>query len=271
MEIDKEIKQLATVFPFGGYMSASEEAYINVANSVRKYLPTGGRILDFGAGPCDKTAVLQRLGYQCTAFDDLSDDWHLEADNRDKILSFARQIGIEYVMDYSILGSAECRGFDMVMLHDVLEHLHDSPRDLLNDLLALVKDGGLLFITVPNAVNLRKRISVLSGKTNLPAFDSFYWNKGPWRGHIREYVKGDLSLLSDYLGLEKIELRSCHHMLRVLPAPARPFFRAITCLFPGWRDSWLLIARKPSHWQPSRNLNESDYAAMMSRINLYNR
>jgi hypothetical protein len=27
--------------------------------------------------------------------------------------------------------------FDMIMLHDVLEHLHDSPRDLLNDLFEL--------------------------------------------------------------------------------------------------------------------------------------
>ena len=58
----------------------------------------------------------------------------------------------------------------MVMSHDVLEHLHHSPRDLLNDLCELIKPNALLFITVPNAVNIRKRIDVLRGKTNLPDY-----------------------------------------------------------------------------------------------------
>ena len=76
--------------------------------------------------------------------------------------------------------------FDMVILLDVIEHLHDSPRTLLNDLVDTLKDGGLLFITVPNAGNIIKRIDLLLGKTNLPPFDGYYWSPDPWRDHKRE-------------------------------------------------------------------------------------
>jgi len=44
----------------------------------------------------------------------------------------------------------EAESYDLVMLNDVIEHLHDSPRELLNDLIILIKPGGYLLITVPN-------------------------------------------------------------------------------------------------------------------------
>ena len=37
--------------------------------------------------------------------------------------------------------------YDMVMLNDVLEHIHDSPCELLNSLVNGLKTDGLLFIT----------------------------------------------------------------------------------------------------------------------------
>src|SRR4030042_560440 len=72
-------------------------------------------------------------------------------------------LGIDFKLSNNGYILFEKSSFDMLMMHDVLEHLHDSPRDLLNDLLELVKPEGYLFITVPNAVNIKKRISVLFG------------------------------------------------------------------------------------------------------------
>ena len=148
----------------------------------------------------------------------------------------------------------EAESYDLVMLNDVIEHLHDSPRELLNDLIILIKPGGYLLITVPNLANIRKRVDLLRGRTNLARFTSFYWWPGPWRGNVREYVKEDLESLAQFLGLHLVELKSCHHMIYLLPAAARPAYRAVTCLFPGWRDSWLLLAHKASGWAPRRNL-----------------
>jgi SAM-dependent methyltransferase len=143
--------------------------------------------------------------------------------------------------------------FDLVMLLHVLEHFHDSPRDLLNDLLANVKPGGLLLVMVPNLANIRKRLGLLLGRSNLESFGRYYWMPGPWRGHVREYTRPDLVALTRYLGLELLELRGCHDMLGRLPPLVRPVYRAATALFPGWRDTWLLVARKNPGWEPRKD------------------
>ena len=83
----------------------------------------------------------------------------------------------------------------------------DSTRDLLLRLIGLLKDDGYLYISVLNAANLRKRLLVMSGRTNYPRFPAYFWSGPCWRGHKREYVKGDLDLLSYYLGLEPVLLR----------------------------------------------------------------
>jgi SAM-dependent methyltransferase len=168
-------------------------------------------------------------------------------------MEFARGCGIDFK-----LGTADNtlpfadNYFDMVMLHGVLEHLHDSPRDSRNDLLYLVKDEGLIFITVPNAVNIRKRVDVLFGRTNLPPFPSYYWYLGPWRGHVREYVKKDLLLLARYLDCQVVELRGCDRMLDKLPRHTRSIYLGCTSVFEGWKDSWLLVAKEKSGWAPRK-------------------
>lgn len=209
-----------------------------------RVLPPGAEILDFGAGSCDKTAVLQELGYRCSAFDDLQDPWHLENGNSERIITFAADMGIDFrLADEGDLPWAP-ESFDMVMAHAVLEHFHDSPRELLLALLALLRPGGYLLVTVPNAVNLRKRVDVLRGRTNLPPFDDF-WAAPRWRGHVREYVADDLKRLAEHLGVSIVELRGYHEMLFKLPRWLIPAYRVITTSLPGTRDSWLMLARKP--------------------------
>lgn len=190
--IDHAIEQVSSSFPIDGYMTPIKAggAYATVAGTALKYLAPGASILDFGCGPCDKTAILQQLGFRCAGFDDLEEDWHKHPGQRESILCFARNAGIEFRLSSGNGLPFDAERFNMVMLHDVLEHIHDSPRELLNDLLELAKPEGLLFITVPNQVNIKKRVEVLLGRTNLTAYETFYWSDIPWRGHVREYVKG---------------------------------------------------------------------------------
>jgi len=253
MTVEEAIQFTMERFPFSDYMHTgngkAHEAYSSIANTVLSHLKAGSTILDFGSGPCDKTAILQFMGFRCSACDDLQDNWHKSSKNKEAIISFADKCRINF---YQYIGGDlpfEKNSFDMVMLHDVLEHLHDSPRLLLNNLIELIKPDGLLFVTVPNAVNIRKRVDVIMGKTNLPSFEDYYWYPGSWRGHIREYVRNDLVLLSKYLDLQILELRSCDHMLQKLPNRfIRTVYLLFTRFFEGWKDSWLLIARKKQDW-----------------------
>jgi SAM-dependent methyltransferase len=271
MDPDAAIAYVLQRFPFQNYMDESVDSYKNIAATAQRYLKPGDRILDFGAGPCDKTAVLQSMGFRCAAFDDLLDDWHSEGDNRERILRFAAECGIDFRLASDGYLPFHQESFEMVMLHDVLEHLHDSPRELLNDLIALIRPDGYLFVTVPNAVNIRKRVAVVLGRTNLPPFDTYYWYPGPWRGHVREYVRDDLVKLSEYSGLERVELHSCHHMLKVLPPIVRAPYVLLSNVFPSWRDSWLLVARRPRGWTARNELPKDEYETMMRRVSPYYR
>lgn len=246
-------------FPFPGYMDATRYPYINIGNTAIRYLSSGARILDVGSGPCDKTAVLAALGFRCTAYDDFKDGWHTKGGNMEKINAFCNEFGIDLVTTMSNDLPFAPDSFDMVMMHDVLEHIHNSPRDFLNKLVTFIKPGGYFFTTVPNAVNIRKRLDVMRGKTNLARFDNYYWHLGDiWRGHVREYTKDDLYKLNSYLNLTPVELYSCHHMLRKLPLSIRPLYRAITWIFPGWRDTWSLLGRKEGGWKPNTDLTNEE-------------
>ena len=243
-------------------------SHLNVAETVCRHLQPGARILDFGSGPCDKAAILQLLGYKCSALDDLQDDWHKLPGNKERILEFARKSGVEFHLASESSWPFEKESFDMVMLHDVLEHSHDSPRELLTNLLELCKPEGLLFITVPNAVNVRKRIDVCLGKTNYQRYELFYWYPGRWRGHVREYVRDDLSKLAEYLKVEVLELRGCDHMLQKVPSALKPFYLFITDIFDGLKDSWTLVVKKPKDWRP-QNPTRSDIEAKIGKTTTY--
>lgn len=225
-------------------------AYSVVATTVVKHLRSPARILDAGCGPCDKTAILQELGYQCAGYDDLQDDWHNVPGNREKILAFAKECGIDFRLAQGGELPFQKGTFDMIMLHDVLEHFHDSPRDFVNSLLELGSKDALLFATVPNAVNIRKRIDVVRGRTNFPTYESYYWQPGHFRGHVREYVRDDLVRFARYLDLEVLELSGCDHMLQKVPSGLRPLYLIVTKFFPKWKDSWLLVAKKRAGWMP---------------------
>jgi SAM-dependent methyltransferase len=262
---------LTESFPFEAYVrEGRRSAYEQLVVQALRLLPSGGRILDFGAGPCDKTALFARAGFDVVAFDDLDDPWHRISNNRQKILDFAHHAGVEYrtAQNWSDC-IADGERFDMVMLHHVLEHLHSSPRALLEYLIGGLKVGGYLYVTVPNAVNIRKRLAVATGRTNYPSYSSFYWYPGDWRGHVREYVRGDLVRLAEYLNLRDVHIRSYFHFPHVLPPVAMGALRIICAAAPGLRDSWMLWARKDQGWSPAGIPDGPELARRLGRSEYY--
>jgi SAM-dependent methyltransferase len=256
-ELQDAWTQVLDRFPFPEYIKIPR-GHLEVARTVARLLPPGSRVLDFGAGPADKTGVVAALGFKCTAMDDLQDNWHRKPESRQKILDYAKDIGIEYIPMNGEDIPPTTGEFDMVMSHDVLEHLHDPPRYLFAELMKRVRTGGYLYVTVPNAVNIRKRLAVLFGKTNHPRFAHYYWAPIPFRGHLREYTRADCIGLAKALGLELVEAKGWHQGLDRVPRGLLRAYLAFSALFPNTRDSWLMIARKPEGWVPKLELDENE-------------
>lgn len=250
------ITEVQRAFPIPNYIG-SETFYEMraITNELRRFAPDfcGARLLDIGSGPMDKTGVLQKLGFECSAVDDLQDAWHQRDGNMQKIEAYARQVGIQFYRqqlgDYSI--PFEENSFDVVSSFAVIEHLHESPRELLNVMGTFARDEGLLIITMPNSVNLRKRISVLMGRTNYPPVDMFYTAIGKWRGHVREYTLGETVHICQATGFEVISATTFEALAyQKLPALFAPVFMFLSRLVPTFRSGLLVVCRKPKGWQP---------------------
>jgi hypothetical protein len=51
-----------------------------------------------------------------------------------------------------------------------------------------------------------------------------------------------------------LRLRGVNHMIERVPRPLQLPWRAVTSVFDGLRDSWVMLARKPPGWNPVRQL-----------------
>jgi SAM-dependent methyltransferase len=180
----------------------------------------------------------------------LADDWHTRGANRTRIQTFAKSAGVDLIVSDRVPDILAQGSFDMVMVHDVIEHFTDSPREMLLKLIDLVASGGYLYVSVPNAVNLRKRLLVLFGRTNYPRFPAYYWSGSGWRGHKREYVKDDLLKMCHYLGLKNVLTRGEHHRLGALPEWTQGLYKMTLGQIDSFRETLALIGQKGPDWKP---------------------
>lgn len=261
---DRCFQAVAEQFPFGNYVDAL--VYYEMKAVVTQLQRIGGNaqgkeLLDIGCGPMDKTAILQKLGYSCSSIDDLSDPWHLLMNHQEVICAFAKRMGINFVHQkcggYEI--PFEKNYFDIVTCFAVIEHSHDSPSRILNSIGEHLKTGGLALVTMPNSVNLRKRISVLFGRTNYNPVNELFLSCGEYRGHVREYTLSEARHIIERVGFEIIYANTYEYIAQKrLRHIVKVIYLLLGKILPGLRSGLLVIARKPLGWKPKK-VNEAEY------------
>lgn len=271
-DFDLAFAKISEAFPFKGYISEIVyQEMFSIVRALNKCIPVfkGHKLLDIGSGPMDKTAILQVLGFDCSAVDDLSDPWHLFNNNISKIKNFADSLGINFHHQkdgmYEI--PFEENTFDVVTSFSVIEHLHESPRGLLNTMGSYLNVGGFLVIVMPNSVNLRKRISVLFGKTNYNPIGELYFSTESYRGHVREYTLSETVFLCEQSGFDVVYANTFEHFAHgKLKSPFRELYLLLGCLIKGFRSGLLVIAQKPQEWLPVEKDEGKYYRSIMNAV-----
>jgi SAM-dependent methyltransferase len=96
--------------------------------------------------------------------------------------------------------------FDAVLCMEVLEHLGYSPSQMLAESHRVLKPGGLLFLTVPNFVNLKRTVNmVLNRPCGYP-----YSGYGIYGRHQREYAPAEVVRLLAACHLRVVELQTAN-------------------------------------------------------------
>lgn len=150
-------------------------------------------------------------------------------------------------LDLNLLHSQEhWEGFyrhDIVMMGEILEHLHASPLMVLRAVQRWVAPGGYLIVQTPNAARLWARLTLLRGinPIELP-------RAGTNPGHLHEYTRQELINVSREAHYEIVSLR-CENDFTPEDVPAwRLALRRLAAWpCPMLRESFTLILRKPEH------------------------
>ncbi|MDQ5871092.1 MAG: class I SAM-dependent methyltransferase [Acidobacteriota bacterium] len=95
--------------------------------------------------------------------------------------------------------------FDVVLFCEILEHLVIDPLAIFPRLYRLLKPGGLLVITTPNAVRLVNVAYLLAGSN---FFDRYHPENGVYGRHNREFTVGELERLLPAAGFVECEVRT---------------------------------------------------------------
>jgi SAM-dependent methyltransferase len=114
----------------------------------------------------------------------------------------------------------EPASFDAITLFHVLEHLPLSPKPLFHEMVAALRLGGVLVVAGPNAVNLRKRISVPLGTAHWTPMDDWYESER-FRGHVREPTRRDFVYIANDLKLQDVRITGRNFLGHASTRPAR--------------------------------------------------
>jgi 2-polyprenyl-3-methyl-5-hydroxy-6-metoxy-1,4-benzoquinol methylase len=198
---------------------AEEERYAYAREVLLRAYPPPAKLIELGAAPGVQSIALARCGYHVTAIDlgEAPDTWGDELEGiaahneKGSMESAFERAGVDLILwDLErVPFPLADESFDIILLTEVLEHLRDYPLRTLIEARRILKPGGILLLTTPNAASLQNRVRLALGHTvHTPLRD---WMFGlPHARHAREYTTTELRELTGAAGLEVVSVESRH-------------------------------------------------------------
>lgn len=139
--------------------------------------------------------------------------------------------------------------FDVVILHNVIEHLSD-PLRVLREVFRVLAYGGILSVVTENQACLRNRLKLLMGRSIYFPLDNWLSREDRvvkagrevFTGHIREYTSAELKymILQSGFALETVKLHTAAHPLPSLPGTRSDSLYGDSLLENMERNRWMV-------------------------------
>lgn len=220
------------------YYFIHQNRYKFILKKIRELaLPAGAKILDVGCYPMDLFKATYDLGYEVSGIS--SEHEKVKHNN-----VFSLNIETDKL-------PFEKESFDLVLFSEVMEHMLYDPQVYLAKFREVLKDGGYLLVTTPNAVHIKHRLELVLGKTQ--NFPLFQFEGSPYHRHNREFTLAEVSEIVKKAGFKVVgaerfnaysPLRQKLHPEQIQVKISKGIAYLPTVFFPTLRDSLFVLAQK---------------------------
>lgn len=245
-----KVRALRGVWIKSKYLSSLFEVADKVSLDLNKT-----RILDVGCSKCEALLALQKMGLNnLTGLNQFAFDLQWLSSDQNYGQHFGNQSGkIKYIVcDVDTERFPfEDSSHEIILLMDVLDHLHDPERVLL-ECHRVLAPGGLIVISSSNVANLKNRIFALFGRSIYPPLDEWLGtsqriSNGGFRrflGHVREYTMEEIDFMMRKYGFQVL-IKKYHisHLRRM--SILYQLYALLERLYPKLAYYMLIVCRRP--------------------------
>jgi 2-polyprenyl-3-methyl-5-hydroxy-6-metoxy-1,4-benzoquinol methylase len=166
-------------------------------------LRPGASLCDVGGGLGAFGPACALLGMKVTVIDDFRDPVNLRVGEAG--FNAHKKHGVKVISIDASKGLPLDQSYEVMTCFASIEHYHNSPKRMLHSMMDHLVPGGLFVLSVPNAVDLLKRIQTPLGRARWSPMEEWY-EAQEFRGHVREPVVSDLRYLARDLGIADAQI-----------------------------------------------------------------